>query len=281
LPEDEPQRSTAARLAAEQALVRVVGHYGDRPEFVLLGGLVPALLCANAPRPHAGTTDIDVQVNLEISGGAVNAARLEEALLAAGFVPDNERIWRWTAVNVAGHTATVKFELLADLDTEPSGATVRFQGAQNLGAANLRGTGFAARDSHVVVLMANDEGVHREAEVNVTGPAGFLLAKAAAAAGRHKPKDWYDIAYVLLHSDSYEPRSAAVRVLDVLGPITGSTISNLIDLRANFDGAQAQGTQAYVEQITLDDPEIDRATATADCQLAVEAFCDILLESTG
>lgn len=42
---DEPPRSRAARTAAEQALIRVVHHYGDRPEFVLLGGLVPDLLC--------------------------------------------------------------------------------------------------------------------------------------------------------------------------------------------------------------------------------------------
>ncbi len=50
--EDSP-RSAAARAAAELALVRVVHHYGGRPEFVLLGGLVPALLCAGSPWRHA------------------------------------------------------------------------------------------------------------------------------------------------------------------------------------------------------------------------------------
>jgi hypothetical protein len=62
---DEIPRSRQARLAAEQALVRVVHHYGGRPEFVVLGGLVPELLCSGSARQHAGTTDIDVQVNLE------------------------------------------------------------------------------------------------------------------------------------------------------------------------------------------------------------------------
>jgi hypothetical protein len=37
-------------------------------------------------------------------------------------------------------------------------------------------------------------GVDHTAEINVTGLAGFLLAKAAAARSRRKPKDWYDIA---------------------------------------------------------------------------------------
>lgn len=37
--EPDPDRSTAARRAAELALVRVCHHYGARPEFVLIGGL--------------------------------------------------------------------------------------------------------------------------------------------------------------------------------------------------------------------------------------------------
>ena len=45
MPPDQP-RSQAARTAAEAALVRVVQAYGQRPEFVLIGGLVPELLCA-------------------------------------------------------------------------------------------------------------------------------------------------------------------------------------------------------------------------------------------
>ena len=44
----EPERTRAARRAAERALVRVVHHYGGRPEFVLLGGLVGALEAGRA-----------------------------------------------------------------------------------------------------------------------------------------------------------------------------------------------------------------------------------------
>lgn len=54
--EDEVPRSRQARLAAAQALVRVVHHYGEKPEFVVLGGLVPDLLCAESGLQHAGTT---------------------------------------------------------------------------------------------------------------------------------------------------------------------------------------------------------------------------------
>ncbi len=77
--DEDPPRSLAARAAAELALVRIADYYGGRPEFVLLGGLVPALLCAQSSTRHAGTTDVDVQVDLEISAGSVNAGRLERA----------------------------------------------------------------------------------------------------------------------------------------------------------------------------------------------------------
>jgi hypothetical protein len=89
---DEAPRSRTARQAAEQALVRVVHHYGATPEFVLLGGLVPELLCSSSGMRHAGTTDVDVQVDLEIAAGAVNTARLERALANAEFVVDPDRV---------------------------------------------------------------------------------------------------------------------------------------------------------------------------------------------
>lgn len=277
MPEDELPRSRAARAAAELALVRVVHHYGGRPEFVLLGGLVPALLCSISTALHAGTTDVDVQVDLEISGGATNAARLEQALRNAEFEPDARNIWRWKATTGSG--AVVKFELLADLDDQQAEAIIKFDGCEQLGAVNLRGTGYAAEDIEVRTITAMDQGVRREAEINVAGLAGFLIAKAAAARSRRKPKDWYDIAYVLLHSDYGDAREAAARVRQVFDAKVGSLASILTDLKANFDGPNAQGTQAYVDQITQDHPELDTQEAAADCQLAAEIFCNALLSA--
>lgn len=277
MPDDDPPRSLAARAAAELALIRVVHHYGDRPEFVVLGGLVPALLCTGPDALHAGTTDVDVQVNLEIAGGSVNATRLEEALRNAEFEPDSQHIWRWRADT--GSQPLIKFELLADLEDQPAEATIRFDRCENLGAVNLRGTSYATRDTEVRVLTAMDQGVRRTAEVNVAGLAGFLLAKAAAARTRRKPKDWYDIAYVLLNNDYGDARHAASRVREVFGSEIRSIASILTDLRANFASSDAQGTRAYVTQITQDYPELDEATAATDCQLAVDEFCGSLLTS--
>ena len=274
--DEDPVRSRAARAAAELALVRVAGFYGGRPEFVLLGGLVPAILCAASGTRHAGTTDVDVQVDLEISAGSVNAARLEHALRHADFRPDGTSIWRWKS-NGGPQGATVKFELLADLDTQPAGATIRFNHCDELGAANLRGTGFAARDREVRVIAAGDQDLRREAEIYVTGLAGFLLAKAAAAYSRRKEKDWYDIAYVLLNNDYGDPVAAARRAWQVFGTSIAPAESALRDLEANFANSATQGTSAYAGQVSLDHPDKDLPTAAADSQLAVQAFCEYLL----
>lgn len=77
--------------------MRVIHEYGTRPEFVLIGGLVPDMLCATSPYLHAGTTDIDVQVDLEIHAGSGNTSRLEGALIGAGFTPEGRHAWRWVA----------------------------------------------------------------------------------------------------------------------------------------------------------------------------------------
>ncbi len=272
---EELERSRSARRAAERALVRVVHHYNGRPEFVVLGGLVPELLCASSAYRHAGTTDVDVQVDLEIACGSVQTRRLERALLNAEFEPDGQRVWRWKADGPERGTI-IKFELLADLDDQPAGAQIVFDGCESLGAANLRGTGFAARDVEVRRLRAKVGGDWHEAEVNVTGLAGFLLAKCAAALSRRKPKDWYDIAFVLNHNDRGGPEAAARRVVELFAGDLSTLRLALSDLQANFSNTRAQGPEAYAEQMLLDHPDLDRLTLRADAVLAVETFCEQL-----
>lgn len=272
---DEPLRSRAARAAAEQALVRIVHHYGARPEFVVLGGLVPELLCAGSEFRHAGTTDVDVQVDLEIACGAVNTARLERALRNAEFVPEERRIWRWIADEIVAATV-VKFELLADMGDQPAESTIVFDECENLGAVNLRGTGFASRDIEVRELHARIGGVTHNAEVNVSGLAGFLLAKAAAAFSRRKPKDWYDIAFVLLHNDAGGPTAAAGLARERFGGELETVRTALDDLLANFADRDAQGPRAYVQQMRIDHPDLDSTTLAADAVLAVREFCSAL-----
>jgi hypothetical protein len=276
---DEIPRSRQARAAAEQALVRVVHHYGARPEFVVLGGLVPELLCSGSAFQHAGTTDVDVQVNLEIACGAVNTARLEHALLNAEFQPDSDNIWRWRT-DGSESRAVVKFELLADLASAAAETTIRFEECDRLGAANLRGTGYATRDVEVRTLSARIGGDQRTVEVNVTGLAGFLLAKCAAARSRRQAKDWYDIAFVLQHNDIGGPQAAAKAVREKFGAETRAFRTGLDDLLANFADRDAQGPRAYAGQMLIDHPELERTTLLADAVVSVQAFFDEIVSDS-
>ena len=269
---DDPSlRSRTARAAAERALVRIVHHYGERPEFVVLGGLVPELLCSGSVFRHAGTTDIDVQVDLEVASGSVNATRLERALRDAGFVPEGGQVWRWAADETITRTI-VKFELLADLRDQPAEATVTFDACESLGAVNLRGTGFASRDVEVRELSAWIGSGVRTVEVNISGLAGFLLAKTAAAFSRRKAKDWYDIAFVLLHNDAGTPAAVAALVREHFMDEIDAVRTALDDLHANFAVPDAQGPQAYVRQMRTDRPDLDPAVLAADAVLAVGEF---------
>ncbi len=266
-------RSRNGRAAAEQALVRIVHHYGQQPEFVLLGGLVPELLCQQSPFQHAGTTDIDVQVNLEITCGAVNTRRLEQALRNAEFSPESERIWRWMS-EIEGKRQVVKFELLADLEDQPAQVDVVFSECERLGAVNLRGTRFAAQDRHSMQLHARQGGVTHHASIYVAGLAGFIMAKIAAAHGRHLPKDWYDIAFVLQHNDRGGHREAAGLVKQLFSAeLAGDMTSALVDLEANFADPSFQGPQAYAEQMVIDHPDQDASVLAADAVVAVAQFC--------
>ena len=121
-------------------------------------------------------------------------------------------------------------------------------------------------------------GVVHTVDVNVAGLAGFLLAKIAAAYSRRKPKDWYDIAFVLLHNDAGGPEQAAAMVLSRFGgELTGSIRTAIEDLQANFADPTVQGPAAYADQLLLDHPELDRATAVADAVVAVSRFWELVL----
>jgi hypothetical protein len=267
----DPIRSRRARDLAERALVRLVRAYGDVPEFVLLGGLVPDLLCRTAVRLHQGTTDVDVQVDLEIQGGSVNSERLERALMDCGFTPDPQRVWRWRDETELG--LVVKIEFLADLDDVADHTTVSFDGCESLGAVNLRGTGFAAKDwtLHTITSKVGDRMATVQLRV-ATLPA-YLLAKTHAAQGRNLPKDWYDIAFVLLHNDEGGPSEASRLTVDRFGKdLVAATETAIEELSANFADEAAQGSVAYATTMMGLHPDLDFDVLANDAVAAVAIF---------
>lgn len=136
----------------------------------------------------------------------------------------------------------------------------------------MRGTGFAVHDIEVRQLRARMGGVEQTAEINVTGLAGFLLAKCAAARSRRKPKDWYDIAYVLLQNDAGGVEQAATTVVDRFGAALDGVRTTLDDLRDNFADVAAQGALAYADEMVQNHPALDHRILLGDAVTAVGEF---------
>lgn len=267
----DPIRSRRARDLAENALVRLVQAYGEVPEFVLLGGLVPDLLCRSATKSHQGTTDVDVQVDLEVQGGSINSEQLERALEVCGFAPDPQRVWRWRNSTASG--LFVKIEFLADLNNVADHATVSFDGCASLGAVNLRGTGFAAKDWTLQTVTSIVDGKKVTVRLRVVTLPAYLLAKTHAAHGRNLPKDWYDIAFVLLHNDFGGPSAAAQLTVNRFGiDLTGATETAIGELSANFADEASQGSLAYATTMAGLHTDLDVDVLANDAVEAVRIF---------
>ena len=170
---------------------------------VIVGGLVPVLLYPDV-QPlwefggHAGTQDLDLTLDLVI----LEKQRYENvaaSLRRSGFVPDtnadgNIVRQRWRAEM----GALVDF-LMPPVPPDTKGG--RQQSLTNdLAAFTMRGLDLALRNRILLPLAGHDlEGRAVQRSLPVCPAEVFVLLKALAIAGRDKPKDAYDLHYVLLH----------------------------------------------------------------------------------
>jgi hypothetical protein len=271
----DEQRSPAARARAETALVRLLHEMGDEAPFlVVLGGLVPTVLARETigviPE-HLGTTDVDVLLVSHIDAGA-DLGVVERALEALQFKPDpGQDGWRWQG---AIGSTPVRIEFLCDLDEYREGESIRPNGSHHLGAANLRGTGYVAHDfawEHITGALA--DGTEVKVSVRFAGLQGYLLSKCVALRSRAATKDYYDLAYVLLHNQAGGPEDAAQalrtgKLTSALGPLQ----STFLEVRERYRATSDIGPRAYAEQAIQVDPQAPEAELRADAVDAVQRF---------
>lgn len=268
------ERTRETRARAERALVRLLHELGDKEPFlVVLGGLVPDVLTEDDPAvpEHQGTTDVDVllitHVDLDADLGPV-----ERALTSMDFEPDpREDGWRWRGP-IDGWT--VKLEFLCDLPDQREGEIVRPAGCCELAAANLRGTGFVAMDWDWQDLNGTRaDGTEVTARARFAGLEGYLLSKCVVARTRGAAKDYYDLAYVLLHNRAGGPEEAAARLLG--GALAAELVglrSTFLEVKARYSGPRDSGPGGYVEQALQVDPEADEAVLREDAVDVVRRF---------
>jgi hypothetical protein len=270
----EPERSPEARALAEQALFRLlVALEGSDVGLVVLGGLVPEILTrgqAELIPTHLGTTDVDIHVSFGVDSDR-DLGSLEHALETIGAEPDPKIDgWRWR-IPVGG--MGVKIEFLCDRHDVVADQPIALPGCRRLTAANLRGTGFVARDWVEEELAGSVDGDPVSVTAKYAGLEGYLMAKAQAVRHRGLDRDCYDLVFVLIYNRAGGPGQAAELLRggrfaeDVAG---AGTVWR--EIEARFAEPSAFGPQSYATQALLVDPAADSAELRQSAVSAVAEF---------
>ena len=241
----------------------------------MLGGLVPELLVRDDDLipEHLGTTDVDILLITHVEPDA-DLGGVERALERMNFEPDPMQDgWRWHGA-VDGWP--VKLEFLCDLPDQREGEMIRPRGCTNLAAANLRGTGYVARDFVWEELSGTiRNGTQVRVRARFAGLEGYLLSKCVAVRTRAAAKDYYDLVYVLLHNRAGGPEQAARRLLDGgLADELGALRTTFLEVKARYLRTTDSGPLGYAEQALEVEPEAGPALLRADAVDVVQRFLE-------
>lgn len=260
---NEPDGYSIAQYAAETTdliiaeaadIIRSTGFTSSH--IVIIGGLVPSLLVPVVDphsEPHVGTADIDLCLSLAlIEGDTEEYQRIEKILKDLGFKSEDET-FRW--VRSQGMNITLEF-FCPSGPNRPAGRAYRPAKAENpiakhnmggkLTALSLDAGELLNDDVEIVkrkVTLPGGKGDIDEMELRVTGPIAFLVAKGQALIGRDKPKDAYDIVW-LIENWADDPAAAAQEIAkrDVYSP---EVEQQLRTLGTSFANEESVGARSY------------------------------------
>jgi hypothetical protein len=217
----------AGILADEAAdLVRALGFMATH--VVLIGGLVPGLLVPILDpgiEPHVGTADIDLCLSVALVEGDTEAYERIETVLKHLDFEEGDVSFRWRRKDGIG--LTVEFFCPASPErvagrafrpTQANNPTGKYNFGGRLSALALEAGDLLTTDVEIIsrefVLPRDKETL--QMELRVTGPLAFLVAKNNALHGRDKPKDAYDVVWLIeswpggpvAAAQSFAPRQA-------------------------------------------------------------------------
>lgn len=262
-------------------LLRHLGFAADHT--VLIGGLVPSLLILDpgGGRSHVGTGDLDLCLSVAIvEGDTAEYERIETAIKKAGYGPTDQS-FRWKQAARLG--LQVEFFCPAG-EGRPSGRMFRPLADEAPTAKQNFGpklSAFALDAGEVIGLdvvtverevTLPEGGGRTDFSFRVTGLVAFLVAKTAALVGRDKPKDAYDIVWIIENwaggpvcAASAVKASAVIDREDV-----GAALSLLSE---KFSRPDELGPSAYSRFMAEPDAEInERARLARNAAGAVQAF---------
>ncbi|MDA8355484.1 MAG: hypothetical protein M0Z95_04105 [Actinomycetota bacterium] len=266
----------AETLVAEAAdLVRALGFMA--PHVVLIGGLVPGLLVPVLDpgiEPHVGTADIDLCLSVALVEGDTEAyERIESVLNSLGF-QEGDASFRWQ--RHGGIALTVEFFCPVS-EQRPPGRVFRPALTDNpTGKHNFGGRLSALALDAGELLTTDVEVIHRsivlpqnkgaiDMDLRVTGPLAFLTAKIDALRGRDKPKDAYDIVWLIESwpggpsgaAESFAQRPAFSR------PEVVAALHAICDAFADTDRIGARSYARFLAADPREEPQLERRAVGA------------------
>lgn len=208
----------------ERVLVTLVRGLGPWKESIyLVGGLTPRYLVKGKPPnvpEHAGTTDVDVVVELQVLAATDAYKTLEENFKKMGFergenADGKKQTWRWQTTEKTESGARIVVELLAD-DPEKSGGKVApLPTDGNVSALNIPHASMVFDHHEIMEVTAELLGERGKAteKIRHADIVSFTCLKALALDQRYERKDAHDLLYCLEHREG-GPEAAGKAMLE-------------------------------------------------------------------
>ena len=283
-----------ATQACERVLVTLLRGLGPWKRCVyLVGGLTPRYLVPDPPagvRPHAGTRDVDLVVDLpllvEVEAYRTLERNFRDLGLRRATNEDGSRpSWRWERRTDANTLVVV--ELLSD---DPGG-TVRRAAAlpdqRRVSAMHIPHVSMVRdlyQDVEIQAELLGERGVVRE-RVRHADIVSFVCLKAFAFDDRLEDKDAYDVLYCIENVPGGVAAAAQAFRHAVKRTSHGDTIRLALDiLRQRFatdpdiDGYRKDGPAAVVafEHEDLPDPDL-RILRRRNVSTVIQSLLDDVL----
>ncbi len=285
---DDPMSERLLGIASD--VLRSFGSAFGGRHLAIVGGAVPGLLVATPPRgmdAHVGTADLDLHLSLHLLDGetADYYQAIIDGLRSLGLRPDGEEgreiKWRWIGRH---RDVRLQVELLCPVRSgagRPEKPADDTPAEANIGpggeiTALAVGFGHLVPDDTITVSRRVDSASGGLTyEFPVSGLTSWLCLKSDAIMRRDKPKDAYDVVWVL---DALGPDAACEMVTAsplLAGPFVDEVraqLGRLIDDQFRDEGSV--GPMAYVTFLEVDRPDAARRHALG----TVATFGRALLE---
>jgi len=201
--------------ACERTLLTLLSAFGNLKETLrLIGGLVPRYLTPATPPDvpmHAGTSDVDIVLNLEVLAAGNEYVSLAKQLKARGFTRWVEEgqpaSWRWRR-KVNDHIEVV-VELLRDAGDEEPGKTISVDG-EKVSALTIKHARIVHdwyQEKEISAQLLDGDGLSVDIVRFADVPA-FVILKALALDQRQERKDAADLVHVIRYSGSVKEVAA-------------------------------------------------------------------------